>query len=163
MTYQIRKIAATDNSKVAQIIRSVMTEFGAVGTGFSISDPEVDHMFEAYEQQGAAYYVVSLDGQLFGCGGFAQLAGGEKGVAELKKMYFLPALRGKGVGHQLINILEAAARESGFQQMYIETLKSMKAANHLYQKNGYLPLESAMGNTGHGGCDLFYIKDLKKG
>ncbi len=46
--YKIRPIRPEDNPAVAQIIRQVMTEFGAVGCGFSIEDDEVDSMFEAY-------------------------------------------------------------------------------------------------------------------
>jgi putative acetyltransferase len=46
--FVLRTIRPGDNPQVAGIIRSVMTEFGAVGPGFSIMDPEVDHMYEAY-------------------------------------------------------------------------------------------------------------------
>ncbi len=46
--FKIRSIRKSDNAKVARIIRDVMTEFGAVGTGDSINDPEVDDMYGAY-------------------------------------------------------------------------------------------------------------------
>jgi len=45
---KIRPALRTDNPAVAGIIRDVMTEFGAVGRDYSISDPEVEAMFEAY-------------------------------------------------------------------------------------------------------------------
>ena len=37
---------------MARIIRDVMTEFGAVGDGYSIMDSEVNSMFEAYSAEG---------------------------------------------------------------------------------------------------------------
>jgi hypothetical protein len=45
--YQIRPMRPEDNPTVADIIRQVMTEFGAVGCGFSIEDAEVDNMGKA--------------------------------------------------------------------------------------------------------------------
>jgi putative acetyltransferase len=51
----LRPIAVADNPAVAQIIRTVMTEFGAVGKGYSIEDPEVDAMYEAYQDPRSAY------------------------------------------------------------------------------------------------------------
>ncbi len=44
----IRKIRPDDNSAVAAIIRNVMSEFGAMGCGYSSEDAEVDSMCEAY-------------------------------------------------------------------------------------------------------------------
>ena len=40
----IRPIHSDDDAAMAAIIRSVMPEFGATGSGFAISDPEVDWM-----------------------------------------------------------------------------------------------------------------------
>jgi putative acetyltransferase len=44
----IRPSRCEDNSAIAEVIRQVMTEHGAVGEGYSIQDPEVDTMHEAY-------------------------------------------------------------------------------------------------------------------
>lgn len=156
----VRKITRDDNGTVARIIRTVMTEFGAVGRGFSIEDPEVDAMFEAYLDPRSAFYVISQAGQVTGCGGVAPLAGGDGLTCELKKMYFLPEARGQGAGRVLAELLinEAKAREFAF--MYIETLARMESANRLYQRLGFELLEGPLGATGHGGCDLFYLLEL---
>ena len=45
--WTIRPIQAGDDEGVAAIIRAVMPEFGACGSGFAISDPEVDLMTRA--------------------------------------------------------------------------------------------------------------------
>ncbi|MEZ4986143.1 MAG: GNAT family N-acetyltransferase [Saprospiraceae bacterium] len=155
----VRPIRPTDNASVAQIIRTVMPEFGCVGPGFSIEDPEVDDMYHAYQGERAAFYVVELEGQILGCGGFAPLAGGDPGICELKKMYFLSSLRGMGMGHQMIEQCLEDARKAGFHTMYLETVYRMEAANALYQKKGFTACPQ-MGNTGHSGCDTFYTLSL---
>lgn len=157
-----RPIQAADNPQVAHIIRMVMTEFGAVGEGFSIMDPEVDHMFEAYQDERSAMYVVEKDGRVLGCGGFGPLAGGDAHICELKKMYFLPELRGKGFGSVLVNQVMEDARRAGYTHCYLETLCSMESANSLYRKMGFKPLDRSLGATGHGGCDAWYLLSLEE-
>jgi putative acetyltransferase len=158
---QLRPIQPADSPQVAHIIRTVMTEFGAVGPGFSIEDPEVDAMYEAYATARSLFLVVEdASGQVVGCGGIAPLTGGDPAVCELRKMYFLPAARGYGMGQALVQQLEDAARARGFEQMYLETIAGMEAANRLYQRMLFEPLSGAMGNTGHSSCGLFYVKQL---
>src|SRR5690606_27223481 len=106
-------------------IRTVMPEFGAVGCGFAINDPEVSHMSRAYEGPRAAYFVVTHQGRVVGGGGIAPLAGGPADVCELRKMYFLPETRGHGLGRRLIELCLDAARQRGFRVCYLETLTSM--------------------------------------
>ena len=60
---------------MAAIIRAVMPEFGAVGDGFAINDPEVDWMHRAYSAPRCAYFVLERDGVVIGGGGVAPLAG----------------------------------------------------------------------------------------
>lgn len=158
--FTIRPIAATDSPAVARIIRSVMPEFGASGPGFAIHDPEVNDMASAYAQPGSAYFVVEHGGQVRGGGGVAALAGNTDGVCELRKMYFLPELRGLGAGAALIGRCLDAARTLGYRQCYLETLTGMDAAQRLYEKHGFRRIEGALGNTGHFSCDRFYLREL---
>ena len=95
-----------------------------------------------------------------GGGGIAPLEGGKPEVCELKKMYFLPDLRGLGLGKKLLLQCLDAARQLNYQQCYLETVERMHTANLLYQKMGFKKLESAMGCTGHSGCDAWYVLDL---
>ena len=75
----IRPIQPADDAAIAAIIRAVMPEFGAVGSGFAISDPEVDWMSRAYAAPRHAYFVVERDGVVRGGGGIAPLIGGAVG------------------------------------------------------------------------------------
>ena len=158
--FSIRPIEARDDAAMAAIIRKVMPEFGATGSGFAINDPEVDWMSKAYREPRCAYFVVDVDGEVLGGGGVAPLAGGDLGVCELRKMYFLPALRGQGAGAAMMARCLKAARALGFRQCYLETLSGMDAAMRLYERSGFRRISCAMGNTGHGGCNTFYLLDL---
>jgi putative acetyltransferase len=159
-TCLIRKARVEDNDAVARIIRGVMTEFGAVGCDYSISDPEVDAMYEAYPPPDCAFFVVERQGRVLGCGGMGPLAGGEAGVCELRKMYFLPELRGSGTGARLLNIILEAARKAGYRACYLETLEQMEQARRLYRKYGFKEIDSPMGNTGHPGCNWWMVRAL---
>lgn len=144
---------------MADVIRTVMPEFGADGPGFAIHDTEVHDMHAAYNNPGHRYYVVELDGRVCGGGGIGALAG-QDGICELRKMYFLPELRGRGAGEILIRQCLDTARELGYRQCYIETLTGMDAAQKLYEKHGFKRIDAPLGNTGHFGCNRFYLRDL---
>jgi len=69
--FSIRKIRKPDNRAVAENIRNVLTEFGAVGQGYSIEDAEIDDMYGSYKADGACYYVIEHESKVVGGGGFA--------------------------------------------------------------------------------------------
>jgi len=130
---KIRPIRKEDNKQVARLIREVMQQYECVGEGYSIEDPEVDNMFEYYDHDNAIYFVIADEtGKVYGGGGIDQLSGGKDTICELKKMYFYPEIRGKG----------------------------LVEANGLYRKLGFTALEKNMGCTGHSSCDAFYVKEL---
>jgi putative acetyltransferase len=157
---EIREITASDDAAVARIIRTVMPEFGCEGPGFAINDPEVGCMSETYDTPKSRYFVIEHQGEVVGGGGFGPLAGGPPRTCELRKMYFLPHVRGLGMGQRLLTHVLETARRLGYTRCYLETLRSMAAANKLYKLFGFQPCEKPMGDTGHFGCDAWYIKDL---
>jgi putative acetyltransferase len=156
----IRPIEARDDAAVAALIRTVMPEFGASGPGFAINDPEVDAMAAAYARPGCAYWVVELDGRVAGGGGIAPLDGGPDDTCELRKMYFLPVLRGRGAGRALIAHCLEFARDAGFRQCYLETLGGMHEAQRLYRAAGFSRIDAPMGATGHFACNTFFLRAL---
>ncbi len=156
----IRTIRPEDTAQVARIIRTVMPEFGASGAGFAIHDKEVDAMYSTYTQPRCAYFVCEEGGRIIGGGGVAPLEGGDAHTCELKKMYFLPEGRRKGLGQRVLNECLKAAAEMGFQYCYLETFNTMKDAMKLYEKNGFEKIPGPCGNTGHFACDTFYRKKL---
>ena len=158
--YTIRPINRSDNAAIATVIRTVMPEFGADGPGFAIHDVEVDDMTGAYSSPGCVYFVVECSGRICGGGGIAPLQGDESGTCELRKMYFLPELRGRGAGAELIELCLENARRLGYKRCYLETLTGMHTAQKLYEKHGFERIAAALGNTGHFGCNRFYVRAL---
>ena len=159
--FTIRPITPRDDAAVAGIIRTVMPEFGASGEGFAINDPEVDWMHRAYSQPRSSYFVVELDNKVMGGGGVAPLEGGDADTCELRKMYFLPPVRGQGAGSAILKRCVDAARGFGFKRIYLETLTGMHGAMRLYERAGFHRIPAAMGATGHGSCDTYYLLDLQ--
>lgn len=160
MSILIRPIRAGDDATIASIIRTVMPEFGADGPGFAIHDAEVGQMSVAYAAPRSSYFVVEVDGVVLGGGGIAPLAGGDGATCELRKMYFLPELRGRGAGRALMRRCLDAARAHGYTRCYLETLKLMTAAQKLYEANGFERIAAPCGATGHFSCDAFYQREL---
>ena len=160
MSYCIRPIRESDNAAMATIIRTVMPEFGADGPGFAIHDPEVDTMSQAYAAAGLRYFVVERDGRIEGGAGIAPLSGTDGKICELRKMYFLPSMRGLGAGSAMMRQCLAFAREAGYRQCYLETLTGMDQAQALYEHSGFKRIPAALGDTGHFACNRFYLLNL---
>ena len=157
----LRPITPADNPAVARIVRTVMPEFGCVGEGFSINDPELEDMYTTYHQPRSAFYVLEEDASPVGVGGYAPLTGGDDSVCELRKMYLLPEARGKGGGKLIMEACLAGAQKAGFTAMYLETVTAMTTAAQVYRKYGFAPIDGPMGATGHGGCDRFMLKSFR--
>lgn len=159
MTYRL--IQASDNPHVKQLIKTVMTEYACVGAGYSIEDPELNDMYTAYDNDRSAFYVMAdSENKIHGCAGIAPLAGGNPDTCELKKMYFYPEVRGKGLGKQMMELCIATSKDKGYVLCYLETVERMARANQLYAKYGFKKLEAQVGGTGHCGCDTFYSLEL---
>lgn len=157
----IRPIEPRDDAAMAAVIRVVMTEFGAVGPGYSINDPEVDFLSRAYSSPRSAYFVVSDPaGHVLGGAGIAPLAGGAADTCELRKMYFLSAARGLGYGMRMLARCLDAARAASFRLCYLETMAAMADAARLYERQGFKRVATPLGATGHFTCDRWYLREL---
>ena len=88
------------------------------------------------------------------------LKGAEEDVCELRKMYFLPELRGTGMGSKLLRRILDSARQAGFQRCYLETIRAMEQARKLYTEFGFTPLDQPLGNTGHCACNQHMVLKL---
>ena len=84
------------------------------------------------------------DGEPLGCGALRSLG---DGVAEVKRMYVVPAARRRGVSRAVLAALEDAARERGYRRVRLDTGPSQPAARHLYDVTGYRSIPDYNGNT----------------
>lgn len=158
---QVRPITAADNPHIAQVIRDVSAEFGLTADkGYTVSDPQLDQLFELYSAEQSAYWIVEYQGKVVGGGGVAPLACSTPDICELQKMYFLPEVRGRGLARELALRAMEHARNHGFRRCYLETTASLTRAIKLYESLGFEHIDSAMGCTGHVDCEVRMLKTL---
>ena len=160
MKIDIREIQEKNNHKIKQVLISVMTEYGVPDHGTALQDDELDYMSNAYNDSNSIYYVVLADNIICGGAGISKLKGTNKNICELQKMYFLPSIRGKGIGSNLITKCLDFAKKRQYNLCYIETMYNMIDAQNLYKKNGFVYIDHPMGDTGHSSCPVWMTLDL---
>ncbi|PWT71813.1 MAG: GNAT family N-acetyltransferase [Bacteroidetes bacterium] len=156
----IRKIQPSDNEALAEIVRSVLAEFGANKPGTVFYDPTTDHLYELFQEKNSRYFVAETDGTILGGAGIFPSPGLDVDTCELVKMYLLPAVRGIGLGRSLIQKCIEFAKSRGFRHIYIETMPELKKAMEVYEKFGFHYLKGPLGNTGHFGCEIWMMLDF---
>ena len=156
----IRKIQPADNPYLSRIVKETLAEFGANHPGTVYYDATTDTLYELFQQKGAAYFVAELNGEIVGGGGIYPTDGLPADTCELVKMYLLPSARGSGLGRTLIERSLAFAKETGYEQVYLETMPELKQALKVYAKFGFEHLKGPMGNSGHTGCSLWMLKKI---
>ncbi len=156
----IRPVLSSDNEQIANIIRTVLIEFGGNKPGTAYYDYDTDHIYEAYQKPGQVYYVAEQNGRLIGGCGIKPLESSNSEICELQKLYIYSNARGLGIGKLMLEKCLEFACDNFYKKCYLETFPNMQAAISLYQKYGFYKLDRPMGNTGHCGCDVWMIKDL---
>ncbi len=60
----MRRITEQDNPAIAAVIRTVSAEYGLTADkGYTVADPNLDELFQLYNQPGHAYWVIEQDGR----------------------------------------------------------------------------------------------------
>ncbi len=152
----ITEIAPDDNQAMAEIIRQSFRDNKIDHLeGVSLHDPELNNLYQTYQRPGSRYWVARANGRVLGGVGIAPLAGPTETTCEMQKLFLSADALGTGLGRRLIALSLQQARQLGYDYCYLETLSELQSAVRLYEKFGFDYLASPLGNTGHGGCDLF--------
>lgn len=89
----------------------------------------------------AVMLVLRAGGEPVACGALRDAASDlGPGTGELKRMYVRPAWRGRGLSRRVLDELETAARERGFDRLVLETGVLQPEAIGLYLSAGYRPV-----------------------
>nr|WP_296768426.1 GNAT family N-acetyltransferase [Rhodococcus sp. (in: high G+C Gram-positive bacteria)] len=88
-----------------------------------------------------AVFVVARDDNAvgIGCGALRLLGGSE---AEIKRMYVIPAERGRGASVAILRRLEVSARGLGITILKLETGSGQPDAVRFYEREGYSKIDS---------------------
>ncbi len=88
---------------------------------------------------GRGAFVVAYDARTpVGCGAVRMIGAG---IAEIKRMYVVPGVRGRGVARRMLEVLENEARAIGVTTLMLETGTRQPEAIALYSKTGYSPTD----------------------
>ena len=152
--FLIRDWQKRDRDSAANVIHQVLVEYGLPWQPES-ADQDVIAIESAYLQQGGEFWVVEAQDKIVGTAAYYPIEKGNNAV-EIRKMYLLPQVRGKGLGKYLLQQLEIAIRNRGFKEIWLETVSILTEAVYLYEKYGYETATEVETKR----CDLAYIKKI---
>lgn len=150
MTINIRPIEKKDNPLVAEIIRKSLESYGLDLPGTSYFDDSLDNLYDHYQNSAkSAYYVLELDEQIIGCGGFGQIKEGFP-TAELQKLYLKSQYIQQGFGKRLFDKIRLESKRMGYQTLYIESSDKLSEALVFYERLGFKALDKPLDEIGPG-------------
>lgn len=151
-------VRAANNADVAAIqalVFGILKEFDLAadlrGTDLDITDIEANYL-----TRGGVFDVIVDDrGRILGTCGLYVL---DDSTIELRKMYFAPEIRGRGLGKKFLARMIEKAKDLGYLRVYLETASVLKQAVHIYEKAGFRPVD--VKHTPR--CDQAYMLELIK-
>ena len=146
---------------LAKLIRHNLKQHGLDVPGTVYFDEGLEHLSGFYlaEPEKRDYFVLTDAGEVVGGIGLAEFEPFEN-CAELQKLYLADRVKGRGLGYELIKLVEKRATELGYKQMYLETHTNLEAARHIYEKSGYQLIDRPDAVV-HGTMNRFYLKQLE--
>lgn len=157
--YIIRPIFASDDLKIAKIIRDNLEQFHLDIPGTVYYDKELDALsrfYNALPEKRRYFIVTNKDNTVIGGVGIGEFEGFAH-CAELQKLYLTDAAKGKGLGKKLMKTAEEFARNAGYIQLYLETHTNLEVAIGLYGKLGFHQIEKPAAVI-HSTMNRFYLK-----
>ena len=158
MDYRI--IEPKDDLILADIIRTNLKGHNLVIPGTVYFDDNLNHLSDYYLASPKRTYFIALDdaNNIIGGIGLAELDFMDD-TAELQKLYLIDAAKGQGLSYKLMALVERAAIDRGYKQIYLETHTNLKTAIHVYEKCGYKLIEKPS-EVVHSSMNRFYLKKL---
>jgi putative acetyltransferase len=136
--FKLRPARQADGPAIRELVFNVLREYGLEPDENS-TDADLIDVEAAYTQRGGFFGVVENEGGVIsGTYGLYPL---NEGVAEIRKMYLRPALRGRGLGSFLLDSLLKLAKEKAYIRVELETAGVLKEAIGLYTKKGFKPVQ----------------------
>jgi len=131
--------------------------FQALGWDYDPQGEHADtvHIAEEYLETGQFWCLYDC-GALVGTVALRAIGRGEQ-IAELKRLYVLPAWQGKGLGGLLFDTAFQYAKRSGFKTIYADTRNDRLASRHLLCSYGFHEITQYNDNAF---AELFYALDL---
>ena len=147
-----RRATNTDGEYVRKIVFDALTSYGLV---IDPAATDVDLFdIEQYYPDGTFWVLVDDDDTIKGSFAFYRI---DETTAEVRKMYFDPSIRGRGLGTWAMHFLIKEAQNRGYQTLNLETASVLKEAISLYKK---LDFKTIPGSCHSHRCDVVMEKRL---
>lgn len=131
------RIALASSSDDIAAVRELLREYQAqVGVDLAYQDFEAElrRLPGAYASPHGRLLLARHDNAPVGCVALRDIGTGR---AEMKRLFVRASGRGLGVAKALIAQLVEEARKAGYDEMVLDTLPSMQAAQRLYEQCGF--------------------------
>ena len=136
----IRPLDPDDAQAAQRVILDILN--GEFGMGFTLDElPDIIDLHGTYVASGQGrFWVATRGAEVVGCIGVLRLAGPD---FELRRMYVDPRHRGLGIAQRLLDVLMTWCLANQVDKLYLETNEQWKAAHHIYEKMGFVPVDRA--------------------
>ena len=133
---RVRLAVSDDAATVADLIYEAFVPFRSEYTdgAFEYTTPKADAILPRFEE--GPIWIADLNGDAVGT--VSGLPDGERFY--IRSMAIKPSAQRVGIGQKLLDVLEAHAREAGFEKLYLYTTYVLPGAKRLYEKNGFYVL-----------------------
>lgn len=142
-TLALRRLSVSDDlGRAAALMAGYVTEiqrklFDGYGVRLEEATPDAGLLVEiaGLLEPPQCLYLAEVDGRPAGTGGLKPVG---PDVAEIKRMYVDPDLRGRGVARAVLQRLIADGRAGGYRTLRLETAVWMVEAHALYRSCGFV-------------------------
>ncbi len=141
-----------DDPDVTRMVDAVQAEYVVMygGPDAAVIDPD------EFVPPSGVLFVGLLDGDAVAMAGWRRIS---PDVAEIKRMYVDPRVRGRGLSRTMLDVAERSAIDAGIAQFVLNTGPMQTVAIGLYERSGYTP-SAPFGHYADMGDALFYGKRL---
>jgi putative acetyltransferase len=152
-------IAIAAESPLQDEVRVLVAELNE--TLLALTPPEFCfHMtVEQMAEPSTTVFVARDDGAAIACGALKRH---DAGIGEVKRMYTRPSHRGRRIGAEIVNHIEAVARREGLARLVLETGDRHPAAWTVYERAGFTRCGPVL-DYPESQYSIFYEKDLRAG
>lgn len=138
--------------EVKKLIEVYTTSIGR-NLDFQNLDKELQDFPSKYSYpKGKLLAAINDDGKVIGCVAYTKLSDTR---CEMKRLYVKPEYRKHQAGQRLVKAIISEAKNDGFKEMVLDTLKPMQNAIKLYESIGFLEMPPYYDNPMN---DAIYMK-----
>lgn len=121
---------------------------------FQHLDEELADVAKKYCPPNGRLFCAQVDGKIIGCVAYHKF---DEDRCEMKRLFVFEGYRKFHAGSRLIEELLIAAKNDGYKEMLLDTIKPLKSVIHLYKKFGFVETAPYYENPMD---DVIYMKKI---